>query len=60
VRAEVSLLVIVSLLGASVTASLIWPGAPEEERAAEMEGNASVGRSAGEGDDKMDPRIPPG
>lgn len=60
VRAEVSLLVIVSLLGASVTASLIWPGAPEEERAAEMEGNASVGRSAAEGDDKMDPRIPPG
>ena len=60
VRAEVSLLVIVSLLGASVAASLIWPGAPEEERPAEMEGNASVGRSAGEGDDKMDPRIPPG
>jgi tellurite resistance protein TerC len=60
VRAEVSLLVVVALLAASVTASLIWPGAPEEGKAEEMEGNAPAIGTAAEGDDKMDPRIPPG
>jgi tellurite resistance protein TerC len=59
VRAEVSLLVVVALLSASVVASLIWPGAREEEKAAEIGGNPPAGRTGEEGDDKMDPRIPP-
>ena len=55
VPAEWSLLVVVSLLGASVTASLIWPGAPVETE----EGNAPAVEPAGDGDDKMDPRKSP-
>ena len=49
VPAEWSLLVVVSLLGASVTASLLWPGAP----AAAGEENGSAGEPAGGGGDKM-------
>jgi tellurite resistance protein TerC len=55
VPAEWSLLVVVSLLGASVTASLIWPGAPVEAG----EGNAPAAGPAGDGDDKMNPRNSP-
>ena len=46
VPAEISLLVVVSLLGASVAASLLWPGKP-----------GGVGTEEG-GDGKMDPRNP--
>jgi len=52
VPAEWSLLVVVSLLGASVTASLIWPGAPVEVE----EENPAMGEPAGDGNDKMNPR----
>lgn len=56
VRAEHSLLVVVSLLAASVAASLLWPGAPEGE----AEGDAHRREPAEEGDGKMDPRNGPG
>jgi len=52
VPAEWSLLVVVSLLGASVTASLIWPGTPAEAE----EENAAVGEPPGDGNDKMNSR----
>jgi len=55
VPAEWSLLVVVSLLGASVTASLVWPGTPVNTE----EGNESAGEPVGDGDDKMNPRNSP-
>jgi len=52
VPAEWSLLVVVSLLGGSVAASLIWPGAPE----AEAERNATEGEPPGSDGDNMNRR----
>jgi len=52
VPAEVSLLVVVTLLGISVAASLLWPGAPEGgagENAPEVESREGD-------DDNMNPR----
>jgi predicted tellurium resistance membrane protein TerC len=55
VPAEWSLLVVVSLLGASVTASLVWPGVPLEAE----EENGPAGEPAGDGGDKMNSRNSP-
>ena len=54
VPAEVSLLVVVGLLGCSVAASLLWPGAPE----AEAGGNAPEEKPPGNDGGNMDPRNP--
>jgi tellurite resistance protein TerC len=61
VPAEISLLVVVALLGASVAASLIWPGTPgegsEDGEAVEIDVETANGDAPGKvGDDKMDPR----
>ena len=55
VPAEISLLVVVGLLGASVSASLLWPGIPAEE----AEEKSPEGAPAENEDDKMDPRNSP-
>jgi len=61
VPAEISLLVVVSLLGLSVAASLLWPAAGKEAGedggAVDTGGETARGDSSGEaGDDKMNPR----
>jgi len=60
VPAEISLLVVVSLLGLSVAASLLWPAAGKEageDGGAVNTGETASGGSSGEaGDDKMNPR----
>ena len=61
VPAEISLLVVVSLLGLSVAASLLWPAAGkevgEDDGAVSTGGETTGGGSSGEaGDDKMNPR----
>jgi len=62
VPAEISLLVVVSLLGLSVAASLLWPAAAGKEAgedggAVDTGDETARGGSSGEaGDDKMNPR----
>ena len=61
VPAEISLLVVVALLGASVAASLIWPATPGESgeggEAVEIDVETANGDAPGKaGDDKMNPR----
>ena len=61
VPAEISLLAVVSLLGLSVAASMLWPAAGKEAGegggAVDTGGETASGGSSGEaGDDKMNPR----
>ncbi len=60
VPAEVSLLVVVALLGASVAASLLWPEKPGgngDEKPEGGDGTGEIGDGTGEiGDGKMSPR----
>jgi tellurite resistance protein TerC len=54
VQAEVSLAVVVTLLGSSVAASLLWPGAPEAKEG-ENSANGDPPRGGGDTMDRRDP-----
>jgi len=61
VPAEISLLIVVSVLGISIAASLLWPGEPEgngvDGGTAEADDKVTDGDGSGEaGDGKMNPR----
>jgi tellurite resistance protein TerC len=60
VPAEISLLVVVALLGASVAASLLWPGKPGGDGDPEPGREKAPGGDGteGDGDDKMNRRHP--
>ena len=59
VPAEISLLVVVALLGASVAASLLWPEHPGNGEAGESDEKAAGGDGTeGNGDGKMNRQIP--